>query len=475
MLNPIAGYASTQSGAQFKHIAYVGMDGHLHDLVAPLGGAWTYNLDLTAAANATVQATNAIMPSFLAAVPNAVGNVAVSVSGIGGTPQTPGTIGIGVPQFFYWGADELIHVIFPVGYGFFFPGTPGQPGDPGDFIDGVGFEYDLGEPNGAASPAGWADTPLVSAPGGTLLPTGPPLAIYTTPDGYVTVIYQGAAGSSALAMVRGALQDWGEPVEISAVAGAPSVGGDASAIYWPEDGTEHVFSVNDEGLLKELWSKLATDEITWGAHDVLHEVKSVAADPQDPSSTYRPIPIAPPAMQGVGTAAGYVWPGDTKNVAYVAADRMHVNLCSHLLTGEWMVTYISEAAFVPPPALANPRLEFQPGIPPSLLAYTSDVEHVIYIASDGIIVDLWSKGDGNWFWAGFQGGVNLETGLSAFVWAAEGTDHIVYITQEGEISEASLKQGVGPSANAGLQWIVTNVSFEVGASVSYVPPVMTSR
>jgi hypothetical protein len=89
MLSYIAGYSITESsGAQFKHIVYIGTDGHLHDLVAPFGtGIWQCNLDIIAANNATMAALNAAQPNLgYGPIPNAQGPVGVSV-----TPQ-------GVPQ-----------------------------------------------------------------------------------------------------------------------------------------------------------------------------------------------------------------------------------------------------------------------------------------------------------------------------------------------------------------------------------------
>jgi hypothetical protein len=89
MLYPITGYVTgvpgtlSLEGPQAKHIIYVGTDGHLRDLVATLNigpqtqiGLWQYNVDITAAANATIEATNAIQRDyFTTPVPNALGNV----------------------------------------------------------------------------------------------------------------------------------------------------------------------------------------------------------------------------------------------------------------------------------------------------------------------------------------------------------------------------------------------------------------
>jgi len=93
-------------------------------------------------------------------------------------------------------------------------------------------------------------------------------------------------------------------------------------MYWQSDNTDHVFSVYDVGpqdetrLLKELWSYINTS--TWGAHDVLHEVKSVAGSAPH-------TPLAPPAGSSVLAA----FDDGAKNVAYVAANGTSVYLCSH--------------------------------------------------------------------------------------------------------------------------------------------------
>lgn len=492
MLYPIAGYTTTDSSSQqFNHITYVGTDGHLHDLVAPNGGTWKYNLDITAAANATVQALNTAFPSRgFTSIPNARGNVGVYVtqdSGAGGTPQ-----------IFYYGTDSLIHVIFPVGLGFFWPGKPETPPDVdlGEGFGGAPPEDNPdpgGEPNPGAppSPPGWADTWVISTPGGAGVPTSPPLAIYAaTPDGgNVTVIFSGAPGGFAgdLGGVKGAMVSWSAPSDISALAGEPSVGPDASAIYWDDDGTEHVFSVNQEGLLKELWSRWSADTVTWGAHDVLHEVKDLT--PTLHPGTNIPHPLAPNALSPSVTAS-YVLgdgsgAGSSKNVAYIPADTdvHNVYLCSHKLGGNWAITYASAVAISAPPQ-SKPGLEYAPlATPPSLSAYVSDRQHILFNDVTGTVIDLWTDPSGNWHFGlasteldvQFQGAapVNAATGMFAFV--ADGSDHVVFIGDDGHIWELSLPQGSselpGP-ASKGLPWAPFDVTAAVQSNPSYVPPVM---
>jgi hypothetical protein len=98
------------------------------------------------------------------------------------------------PQVIYLGTDRVIHVIIPVGVGFFWAGNPGLPPDPDSgFGDGFVGDSDIdpgGEPDldVAPSPAGWADFWLINTSEPT--PSGPPLAIINnTPDQKAHVIF----------------------------------------------------------------------------------------------------------------------------------------------------------------------------------------------------------------------------------------------------------------------------------------------
>lgn len=181
MLHPVASCISPgpgAPGAYYKHIVYLGIDGHLHDLIAPLTpvaggfapeGVWKYNFDITAAANAMVNATNAIHPNYLSAVPNAVGHVWAMTTVVGS---------VNVLHIYYWGADQQIHVLFPVGYGFLFPGEPGTPGDPGDFLDGGGTDPGFPSPTPPSDP--------LSVPLGFEVDLGIQTVLRRQPDGWIT-------------------------------------------------------------------------------------------------------------------------------------------------------------------------------------------------------------------------------------------------------------------------------------------------
>jgi hypothetical protein len=529
MLHPIAGYTTTQSanGAQFKHIVYVGKDGHLHGLAAPLNqaavnqmpnsqlGIWQYNLDITAAAIKTFNARGGLAAG-LTPIPNVIGYVGVMVTGQG------------LPQIFYYGDDQdygpQIHVTFPVGPGYFVPGSPGVPPDgdpdPGDYgsgwdsylsnppqppPDGPSDFGDGPDPGGEAgwvtlaSPAGWADYWINDLQNEqvTLNYPGPPLALYNDPDGTINVVFVNSI--LHLCVIKGNTNGWSDPIDLSATAGvSPSeVFGDASAMFWESDSTEHVFSIygvgaNDEtGLVKELWSYSNTS--TWGAHDVLHQVKSVVGS--SPHS-----PLAPPANVGSVPAA---FDDGAKNVAYIDANGA-VYLCSHPFKGEWTISYISEIAQAPPTAFGS-----APSIsgPWNLLAYASDRQHVLLLGgAGGEIVDLWDDGSA-WHWglpiriAGDPLGAgqlaNGATGISAFV-TPDNVDHIVYIGGPTSadlgsfIWELQYVQGQPEVPNdpndpnfgqKGLPWVAVNASMQAGGGINlnswsnpnYVPPTNSAK
>ena len=185
--------------------------------------------------------------------------------------------------------------------------------------------------------------------------SGPALAIVNnTPDQQTHVFF----GNVDLYEAIGSSSAWGgtaegNPVDISALAGSPSLGADATAFYWPDDNTEHVFSVDGNGLVRELWSTFdfggeQQGIFQWSAHDVLNQVAVTAPEP---SGTRDFVPIAPPTMSAYGSgsvAAGYVFPDDTKNIAYVDADGINIHLCSHKLGGVWSISHISAAAILSP-------------------------------------------------------------------------------------------------------------------------------
>lgn len=531
MLHPIAGYTTTLSsnGAQLKHIVYVGRDGHLHDLLAPLNqaavdfvpgsqlGIWQYNVDITAAATKTFNQRGGLAAGLLP-IPNAIGYVGVVVTGQG------------LPQIFYYGDDQQgsgpqIHVTFPVGPGYFVPGDPGMPPDadpdPGDFgsgwdgyssdppdppPDGPSDFGDGPDPGGEAgwvtlaSPAGWADY-VVTDPQNeaiTLNYPGPPLALYSEPNGTINVVVENTSNFH-LCLIKGNTRGWSEPIDLCAAAGvSASEGfGDAAAMFWENDGTEHVFSTygvgaNDAtGLIKELWSYFNTS--TWGGHDVLHEVQSaVGSSPQSP--------LAPPASVGSVPAA---FDDGAKNVAYVDANGA-VCLCSHALKGNWTISYVSQIAQAPPAGSGS-----APSIsgPWNLLAYASDRQHVLLLSrAGGEIVDLWNDGSA-WHWglpiriAGNPIGAGQlaqgATGMSAFV-TPNNVDHIVYIGGPTSadlgsfIWELQYVQGQPEVSNnpsdpnfgqKGLPWVAVNASMQAGGGINvnswsnpnYVPPTTTAE
>lgn len=495
------------SGQLYKHIVYVGEDGHIHDLVASLKpvpggfapeGVWKYNLDITAAANATVKATNAIQPNYLSPVPNAVGHVWAMSTLVGS---------IYVFQIVYWGADEQIHVLFPVGYGYFFRGEPGIPGDPGDFLDGgdddddpansppLGFDYDLGEPNAQASPAGWVDQ-LITDPSATgSYVSGPPVAGYVDPDGSAATVYFGSNGY--LYAVRGAVDDWGgtstgAPINITELAGNPPVGWDGSAVPLFHNGSDNVFSIDQQG--GGLYELSSTDiAATWSAQEVQQKVtKATGSAAQSP--------LAPPALASSVPAA---FSSSGLNVAYITAKGSGVNLCSQPNQGDWSIAYISETAQAPPAGSGSAPISGAS----NLLAYASDRDHVLLTTPSGQIVDLWYDGK-TWHWglpiriAGNPLGAgqlaNVATGLSTFV-TTDKVDHIVYIGG-GPISphlgpfiwELQYEQSqpaVPDNPNnpnfgqKGLPWVAVNATMQAAGPVNvnswsnakYVPPIAKAQ
>lgn len=222
MFGSIAGYATTRtSGAQFKHIVYVGQDGHLHDLVAPLNqappdqiGIWRYNLDITAAINSTMNAAMNLP------APSALGNVGVYVQA--GMP----------PQIFYYGDDpnlgQQVHVAFPVAAGYFYQGQPPEPPDV-DNDDIPGFDgFDTGADGldspytQLPSPAGWADFAVTQPPS---FPARP-LAIYgmpAVPLDTITVVFLN--NDLDLCAGQGNTNGWGTAIDITQLAGSPTTGG----------------------------------------------------------------------------------------------------------------------------------------------------------------------------------------------------------------------------------------------------------
>ena len=106
---------------------------------------------------------------------------------------------------------------------------------------------------------------------------------------------------------------------------------------------------------------------------------------------------------------------------------------------------------------------------------------MVYNDFAGDIVHLWSNGDGNWFFdmpvqatSGIAARVNVATGMSAFAWAADATEHIVYVGQDGHIYELTVKQGSAMS-NLGLPWTATDITALVESDPRYSPPVMAQE
>lgn len=490
MLYSIVGYVTKDfSGVSWAHITYVGQDGNLHDLVRRQGASqWSYGANITASVNALVNAANNLPTNegWIPA-PVAVGNIGVSVISTGISSELGAII-------IYYGADDAIHAIYPVSEGFYWRGTPGAPDtsddspdqpdypnppDVGD--DDFGDGPDLsggGDPSVAPSSPGYSDTLIVQTAG------QPPLAVYTNTDmpenPVITVIYQ----EGSVFAVKGYGSTWPlSPVNISRLANNSGFGPDASAVYWPDDGTEHVFCVNLYGLLEEFWSHASKDQTAWGAHDVLHEIKQLVPPPPGVDTMF---PMAPKAVPGSPTVA-FLSPDSTKNVVYIDADGIQVHLCSHDLSGVWRITDISASAISPSPQKKVGTLEYLINQQTPMLGWASDRIHVLYTSQE-TIVDIWSGSGGEWYWGlpntfvpGTSSGepedyaFNVATGMSSFVWDVEDTDYLIFINQEGHISELSLKHGSSAPQQGlsnGLPWKYTNVSAQVGSAAGYVPPTL---
>jgi hypothetical protein len=79
--------------------------------------------------------------------------------------------------------------------------------------------------------------------------------------------------------------------------------------------------------------------------------------------------------------------------------------------------------------------------PAILLGWASDRIHVIYTAAVNTIVDVWNGSESWWYWGipntmpNTKGAkvadysVNLATGISAFVLAADQTDYLIYVNE----------------------------------------------
>jgi hypothetical protein len=484
MLYPLVGYVTKDdSGTSWAHITYVGLDSCLHDLVRKAGSnTWIYNCNITASANALIDAANSgPVNTGWQSVPT-VGKLPF----VGVAVISPGNSAATLPVLIYYAADNNIHALYQVGQGYYWPGEPGVPDGSSDGPDGD--DYD-GDPNfgdglelggggsiySPPSPNGWADVIVAETLG------QPPLAVYSTPgaslEQSVTVIYV-AGGAYAVNALDPS--QWSQPINVSTLT--ETAVKNASGVYWPQDGTEHVFCPNISGLLDEFWAKTQAHQTQWGAHDVLHQVKALA--PLPPGET-QAGQLAPKLMVG-SQCPSFIDANGSKNVAYI--DQVgEVHLCTHGLHGSWSIANLTLSSLVYRTGAGGVRTA-EPGFvggsgvssPPCLIAWSSGWTHVAYVDSQGKINDLSSGLDGSWYWSGpsfsvpgVNSGVDaFVMAMSAFSWAEDGTDHIVCYLDNDNIVDLVLKHGSAPlegPGTAGLPWSHVNVTAQVQSSPGYVP------
>jgi hypothetical protein len=494
MLYPIVGYVTRDgSGVSWAHITYIDRHGDLQDLVLRKGSStWSYGANITALANASVKAANSMDTGVTGGntgwsnVPTAKGSLGVSV--------IPGNASGSTAQILiYYGADNSIHAIFPVGQGFYWPGAAGGP-DPGnDPPDGpddddAGFPGpDIpggGDPEIPPSPASWADAVVASD-------SAAPVTVYTNPLlGVTTVVYPGAA--PLMAIKSTGPYPWGPAVtNISELSGNYDGPLKPSGFFWSSTLSEHIFGVSGENAagtpggqsISEFWAQAGADQTNWSAHNVLTRV--TVRDPL-PAGSDTSGPIAPNALSNSPVAAFVDASGALEYFAYINADGSRIHLCSHGVTGTWSIADISIAAIAPAPRSVPGLLEYPVSKPAVLLGWSSDRVHVVYTTSDGSnMTEIWSGPHGSWYWGepnaqpnskGSQGsdyGLNLATGITSFVWQDEGVDVLAYINQNGDIVTLTLKHGSAAQTtvpSSGLPWTFTNVSEQVKSTAGYVRP-----
>ncbi len=204
------------------------------------------------------------------------------------------------------------------------------------------------------------------------------------------------------------------------LAGGPPLARPASlaGLVWEADDSEHVIYLSPDGHVHELCLQRVPQEWT-------HDDLTVAAG-------------APPAVAGSGLAA-YVWEADdSEHVIYLSPDGHVHELCLQRVPRQWTHDDLTVAAGAPPAVAGS-----------GLAAYVweaDDSEHVIYLSPDGHVHELclqrvprqWTHDDLT-VAAGAPPAV-AGSGLAAYVWEADDSEHVIYLSPDGHVHELCLQR-----------------------------------
>jgi len=147
-------------------------------------------------------------------------------------------------------------------------------------------------------------------------------------------------------------------------AKAPKVAGDICAFPWEGDESQHVAFCTDNGAVHELWYKHGSVMSGSWAYSTVSESKAPAAD---------------------GRPWGFAWENDSsQHIVYRGEDKQIHELWfkhGYVMSGAWQHNAIGKVTGAPP-ASSDP------------CGYTWEgdgSQHVLYVALDGMIYELWQK------------------------------------------------------------------------------------
>jgi len=212
---------------------------------------------------------------------------------------------------------------------------------------------------------------------------------------------------------------WDDPkgwqtTDITASTKAPAAVGDSAltSYVWADQKTQHVFYLSNDGHVHELWWEAGK---VWKTQDL-----TAAAE-------------APSAVRG-SALTGYVWPDrETQHIFYLANDG-HVQTISWNEEDGWDTKDLTDAARAPIAVRGS-----------ALVSYVWEeqkTQGVLYLSSDGHIHDLsWDKKDG---W-GAEDPIALTnapaavggSALTCYVWNDQRTQHVFYLSANDHVHQLS--------------------------------------
>lgn len=237
------------------------------------------------------------------------------------------------------------------------------------------------------------------SPGGVVPARGNPVAFVT--DGVEHVVYRGADDHVHELRTDAAGH---HHTDLTAATGTPPAAGDPAVWVFPAQGTLHVVHRSGDGHVQELWWDAAGG---WHGGDLTRATGAPAA---------------------AGDPVGYLFAAQgTQHVIYRSGDG-HLRELWWDAAGGWHGGDLTVATGAPS-ATGNPA------------AYVFDAEgtqHVIFRSGNGHLHELWWDAAGGWHRGDLTaavGGPAAAGDPSAYVFAAEGSQHVIFRSGDGHLHE----------------------------------------